>query len=563
MNKVFDYVVVGGGSGGCVVAGRLSEDPGVTVCLLEAGGGGNGAVVTTPAGAVAMLPTRWNNWAFETLPQAGLEGRKGYQPRGKALGGSSAINAMVYIRGHRGDYDHWAALGNKGWSYDEVLPYFRLSEHNEHFSDQWHGRDGPLWVSNLRSDNPFQARYLQAARQAGLPITADFNGADQEGVGIYQVTQKHGERCSVARAYLLPHVGRRDNLTVETHAHAQRIVFEGKRAVGVEFLQGGRRSIIRARREVVLAAGALQSPQLLMLSGIGHERELARLGIQTVHHLPGVGKNLQDHPDFILGYHTRSVDAMGISLRGGVRMMRELLRFRTARRGALTSNFAEGGGFLKTRPELDMPDIQLHFVVALVDDHARKLRLGHGLSCHVCLLRPRSRGAVTLGSRDAAQPPLIDPAFFQDARDLEDMMAGFKLTRRLMSAPALAEWTTGEAFTAGVESDDDIRAVLRRRSDTVYHPVGTCKMGVDEQAVVDPQLRVRGVQGLRVVDASVMPTLIGGNTNAPVVMIAEKAVDFMRGTQRAARPSDQAYQMRHPQHGVPCGTIEETVHARA
>ncbi|AYZ63695.1 glucose-methanol-choline oxidoreductase [Burkholderia multivorans] len=565
MTQVFDYIVVGGGSGGCVVAGRLTENPDVTVCVLEAGNRGDGTLVNVPTGAVAMMPTRINNWAFETVPQPGLGGRRGYQPRGKALGGSSAINAMVYIRGHRSDYDHWAALGNAGWSYDDVLPYFRLSEHNERFDDAWHGRDGPLWVSDLRTGNPFHARYLEAARQAGLPLTDDFNGAQQEGIGLYQVTQKHGERWSAARAYLLPHVGRRDNLAVQTHAQVLRILFDGTRAVGVEVRQHGAVRTLRARREVVLAAGAFQTPQLLMLSGVGPTAELERFGIRTLVDLAGVGRNLQDHPDFIFGYRTRSVDTLGVSARGGLRMLRELLRFRRERRGMLTSNFAEGGGFLKTRAGLDAPDIQLHFVVALVDDHARRLHAGHGLSCHVCLLRPRSRGSVTLQSADPLAAPRIDPAFFDDPRDLDDMVAGFKLTRRLMQAPALAGWITHDMFTANVTTDDAIRDVLRQRTDTVYHPVGTCRMGRDALAVVDPQLRVRGLQGLRIVDASVMPTLIGGNTNAPTIMLAEKAVDLMRGVSRVqGRPHADAETVAEPAphpgavHAPPSAQPKET-----
>jgi choline dehydrogenase-like flavoprotein len=533
MSDLFDFVVIGAGSAGCVVAGRLTEDPALTVCVLEAGGRGDSALVNIPAAAVAMLPTRLNNWAFETVPQAGLNGRKGYQPRGKALGGSSAINAMVYARGHRSDYDHWASLGNDGWSYEDVLPYFLRSEHNERFTNEWHGHDGPLWVSDLRTDNPFHARYLDAARQTGLPVTDDFNGAEQEGVGIYQVTQKNGERWSAARAYLLPHMAKRKNLSVETHAHVQRIIFEGTRAVGVEVMLGGKTRIIRARREVIAAAGALQTPQLLMLSGVGDAQALDRLGIPVVHHSPGVGKNLQDHPDFTFGYRTHSLDTMGVSFRGSVRLLREILRFRRSRRGALTSNYAEGGAFLKTRPDLAMPDIQLHFVVALADNHVRTLHLGHGLSCHVCLLRPRSRGEVTLASNDAHDAPRIDPAFFNDPRDLDGMVEGFKLARRLMRAPALAEWITKDLFTANVNTDDEIRDVLKQRVDTVYHPAGTCRMGQDADAVVDAQLCVRGLQGLRVVDASVMPTLIGGNTNAAVIMIAEKAVDMINGLPRA------------------------------
>lgn len=533
MSDLFDFIVIGGGSGGSVMAGRLSEDPALSVCLLEAGGRGDSAVINIPTGAVAMLPTRINNWAFETEPQPGLNGRRGYQPRGKALGGSSAINAMVYVRGHRSDYDHWAALGNPGWGWDDVLPYFRLSEHNERIRNDLHGQGGPLWVSDLRSDNPIHASYLEAARQTGLPVTDDFNGAEQEGVGIYQVTQKNGERWSAARAYLLPHMNRA-NLDVRTGVQVLRILFEGTRAVGVEVRQGGETRVIRARREVILAAGAFQSPQLLQLSGVGPAQELRRLGIPVVADLPGVGANLQDHPDFIFGYRSRSLDTLGVSAGGSLRMLREILRYRRQRRGMLTSNFAEGGGFLKTRPELAVPDIQLHFVVALVDDHARKFHLSHGLSCHVCLLRPESRGSVGLHSRDPLAAPRIDPGFFQDPRDLEQMVEGFKLTRRLMQAPALASFITEDLFTADVRTDDDIRAVLRARTDTVYHPIGTCRMGSDDLAVVDASLLVRGLQGLRIVDASVMPTLIGGNTNAPTIMIAERAVDMIRGVSRVA-----------------------------
>ncbi|MCO5144619.1 MAG: GMC family oxidoreductase N-terminal domain-containing protein [Aquamicrobium sp.] len=532
METAFDYVIVGGGSAGSVLAGRLSEDPAVTVCLLEAGGGGNSGVVTVPVGAVAMIPTKLNNWAFETVPQPGLGGRRGYQPRGRMLGGSSAINAMIYMRGHPSDYDRWAALGNTGWSFADVLPYFRLSEANERFNDEWHGRDGPLPVSDLRTGNPFHRHIVEAARQIGLPVNDDFNGAEQEGVGVYQVTQKDGERWSAARAYLFPHMGKRPNLHVETKIRVARVLVENGRAVGVETIKGGERRAIRARREVVLSAGALQSPQILMLSGIGPAQELKRHGIAPLIDLPGVGANLQDHPDFIFGYRSASLDTFGLSLRGGWRMLREALRYRRERRGMVTSNFAEAGGFLKTRPDLDAPDIQLHFVVSLVDDHARKLHLGHGFSCHVCLLRPRSSGTLTLASADPLAAPLIDPAFLADPQDVEDMVAGFKLTRRLLEAPALARLARKDAVTAAVRSDDDIRAILRKRVDTVYHPVGTCRMGVDSGAVVDPELKVRGVEGLRVVDASVMPTLIGGNTNAPTIMIAEKAVDMMRGTLR-------------------------------
>jgi hypothetical protein len=317
--KEFDYIVVGGGSAGCAVAGRLSEDPKLSVCLLEAGGSDDQMLIRVPFCTVVMLPTLINNWAFETVPQPGLNGRRGYQPRGKALGGSSSINAMVYMRGHPWDYDHWAALGNDGWSFRDVLPYFRKSEHNEDFDDELHGRGGPLNVARLRSMNPFQEIYLEAARQAGFKLINDFNGADQEGIGIHQVTQKDGERWTAARAYLTPHLASRSNLTVITGARARRMLFSGKRADGVEFRQGGGIHVFRARRELILAAGALQSPQLLMLSGIGAGAELQKFDIPVIHDLPGVGKNLQDHPDYVFNYRARSLDLLGVSPGGAMR----------------------------------------------------------------------------------------------------------------------------------------------------------------------------------------------------------------------------------------------------
>ncbi len=533
MTDTFDFVVVGGGSGGCAVAGRLSEDPMTSVAVLEAGGAGDNWVVTTPGALVLMVSGKVNNWAFDTVPQAGLNGRIGYQPRGKTLGGSSAINAMVYIRGHKSDYDHWASLGNTGWSYADVLPYFKRAEDNSELDGEYHGKGGPLHVSRSCSDNPVRETFLQAAREAQFRIREDFNAEEQEGLGSYQLTQKNGERWSAARGYIHPHIGARANLRVETHAHAGRILFEGKRAVGVEYRQGKQTRQIRARREVILSSGAFQTPQLLMLSGVGDGAALAKHGIASVHHLPGVGQNLQDHPDFVFGFTSGAPHFAGLSFGGIARIFKGIAQYRRERRGPMTSNVAECGGFLKTRRDLEAPDIQLHFCMALVNDHGRKPRWGTGFSCHVCLLRPQSRGSVWLQSADPMAPPAIDPNFFGEQADLDTMVAGFKMTKRLLDAPALKALQTSDVFTAGVESDEAIRNVLRQYVDTVYHPVGTCKMGVDDpSAVVDPKLKVHGLDGLRVVDASVMPTLIGGNTNAPTIMIGEKAADMIKAEAR-------------------------------
>jgi choline dehydrogenase-like flavoprotein len=526
MNQ-FDYVVVGGGSAGCVLAARLSEDPSLRVCLVEAGPPDDSVLVTMPAGVAFMLPTRIRNWAFETVPQEALYQRRGYQPRGRTLGGSSSINAMIYMRGHPSDYDDWAAAGATGWAWRDVLPYFLRAESNERGASEFHGAGGPLNVADLRSPNPFARLFVEAGKEAGLPANDDFNGARQEGVGLYQVTQKGGERWNAARAYLQPARGRA-NLAVYTDAHALRVLFAGRRASGVEIWRAGRVEKLAAAREVVLAAGAFQSPQLLMCSGIGPGEQLRALGLEVVQDSPGVGENLQDHPDYVVSRKVRSAELVGVSLGGGLRIARELWRYWRERRGMLTSNFAEAGGFVKSEPGLERPDLQLHFVIGIVDNHNRTLHLGHGMSCHVCVLRPKSRGSVRLASRDARDAPLIDPRFLVEPEDLAAMVRGFKLVRRILDAPALAAFASTELYTAQVRDDSDIERAIRSRTDTVYHPVGTCRMGSDPGSVLDPELRVRGVGGLRVADCSVMPSLIGGNTNAPAIMIGERAAEFMR-----------------------------------
>ncbi|TFH90077.1 GMC family oxidoreductase [Vibrio ouci] len=526
----YDFIVVGGGSAGCVLASRLTEDPHVSVCLLEAGGKDTSAFIHTPIGMVAMMPTKINNWGFETIPQPGLNGRKGYQPRGKTLGGSSSINAMMYARGHRYDYDLWESLGNKGWGYDDCLPYFKKAENNEVHHDQFHGQGGPLNVANLRSPSELLERYLQACESIGVPQNHDINGAKQLGAMPTQVTQLNGERCSAAKAYLTPNLAR-PNLTVITKATTHKVLFEGKKATGVEYGLKGQRFQIKCTKEVILSAGAFGSPQLLMLSGVGAKKDLDAHGIEQVHDLPGVGENLQDHIDLVQTYRSSAKrETFGVSLRMAAEMSKAVPQWMRQRCGKMSSNFAEGIGFLCSDTDVQVPDLEFVFVVAVVDDHARKIHASHGFSSHVTLLRPKSVGTVKLNSASPYDPPSIDPAFFSHSEDMEVMIKGWKKQHQMLESRAFDDVRGENFYPVDAMDDKAIEEDIRNRADTQYHPVGTCKMGTadDKFAVVDSNLNVYGMSGLRVVDASIMPTLVGGNTNAPTIMIAEKVGDSIK-----------------------------------
>ena len=516
----YDYIIVGAGSAGCVMANRLSENPSNRVLLLEAGGPDNNPFIHMPAGLAQLATNTKVNWSYETEPQDGLNQRKLFWPRGKVLGGSSSINAMIYLRGQPEDYDSWAALGNPGWDFDGVLPYFLKSQDQQHGASKLHATGGPLSVQDLKYTNPLSGTFIQAATQSGYTRNDDFNGPQQAGFGFFQVTQRNGQRCSTAVAYLKPAL-KRSNLNVLTRALTEKVLIEDGRATGVEVSHKGQTQKFNAG-EIILCAGAINSPQLLMLSGIGPADHLQATGIQVHLDLKGVGQNLQDHLDIctlISSSSKDTYDKLSHLLAG--------LKYLFGKNGPVTSNLAEAGGFVSSDLATDKrPDIQFHFVPAMLDNHGRNILPGRGMTIHACPLRPRSRGDIRLKSNNPAQAPALQPNYLQDPRDLEMMLEGARLAREIFMQQAFEPVRDGFIFPeASVQSKDEQIDFIRRKAETIYHPIGTCKMGNDPMAVVDSDLKVHGIENLRVVDASIMPELVSGNTNAPAIMIAEKCAD--------------------------------------
>ncbi|WP_448482781.1 GMC family oxidoreductase [Pseudoxanthomonas mexicana] len=525
---MYDYIIVGAGSAGCVLAHRLSEDPACRVLLLEAGPRDWHPFIHMPAGLAKLVGQKGVNWNYDTAPEPHLDNRRLWWPRGKVLGGSSSINAMCYIRGVPQDYDDWADAGAEGWDWNSVLPYFRRSEQNSRGADALHGADGPLHVSELRYTNELSAAFIEAGVQAGYGRNPDFNGRTQEGFGLYQVTQKDGARCSSAVAYLDP-ARDRQNLDIVTGALVRRILLDKNRAIGVAYARGGHEVVVRCEGEVLLSGGAINSPQLLMLSGIGPAEHLASHGITPRHVLPGVGRNLQDHLDICTLQHS----TQRVTYDRTSELKTAFDYFLRGHRGPGSSNIAEAGAFVRSplAPD-DRPDIQMHFVPAMLDDHGRHRLSGDGYTAHACFLRPRSRGRILLASADPRADARIEANYLgdPDGFDLKMMVECAKLARELFAQPAFDAYRGAPIHPPRDDlTDAELVAFIRAKAETVYHPVGTCRIGDDEDAVVDPQLRVRGLDRLRVIDASVMPSLIGGNTNAPTIMIAERASDLIRG----------------------------------
>jgi len=527
MSWPYDYIIIGAGSAGCAIANRLAEDYTLNILILEAGPPDDSFMLKMPAGFASLGDKTPYNWRYETVPQKHCNDRRMYWPRGKTLGGSSSINAMLYVRGNAWDYDHWRQLGNEGWSYNDVLPFFKKAENNERGGDEFHGTGGPLNVADQVEPSKINEGFLKACEQAGHKRVKDFNGANQEGVGYYQVTQKDKQRWSTASAYLRPAVERnRNNVKVISNALVERIILDGKRAMGLRYVVDGRDEVALCSREIILSGGAVNSPQLLMLSGIGPADHLKSHGIRVWHDLPGVGSNLQDHLDAAVLQFCKTRDTYDRANK-----LWSLYQYWRHKKGPGTSPIAETGGFLSTSSGLSAPDIQLHFLPVLVVDHGRTQMKKDGFSLHVCTLRPESTGTIRLKSSNPKEHPLIDANYLAERKDLDTLIKGVKLGREIFAQSGLDPYRAAEFQPgAAVKTDVEIEQWVRGHCETIYHPVGTCKMGPDNDpmAVVDNQCRVRGLEGLRVVDASVMPTLVGGNTNAPTIMIAERVAAFMQ-----------------------------------
>ena len=525
--NTYDYIVVGAGAAGCAVANRLSEDPGMKVLLLEAGGPDSSPLIHMPAGFTKLTGEKVN-WGFNTMPQKHVNQREMHYPQGRTLGGSTSINAMIYIRGHRLDYDEWRDLGNEGWGYDGVLPYFKKSENNERFVDDYHGQGGPLNVADQTQHNLLTKAFVRSAQEVGIAYNPDLNGAQQDGVSYYQVTQRNVRRESAATAFLHAYKDRA-NLIVVTRAMASKVLVEQGRAVGVEYLSGGHtKETVYANAEVILSGGAVNSPKLLLLSGIGPADEVKAHGIDVVHDLPGVGKNFQDHMDvYIAAECGRPVSYNGHDRWD--RAVRHGIQYLLYKTGPVTACVAEAGCFIRSSDAVRSPDIQIHCLPAYVVDHGRKRIKGHGITINTCNLRPKSIGSVTLRSANPTDPPAIDPNFLDDPYDLKISTTAFRWGRKILAAPSFKPFIKRELMPgADAQTDEEIAAYIRKWSKNDYHPVGSCKMGQDEMAVVDTQLRVHGMESLRVIDASIMPKLISGNTQAPSIMIGEKGAAMIK-----------------------------------
>ena len=530
--EAFDYIIVGAGSAGCVLANRLSEDPEVSVLLLEAGGSDWNPWIHVPVGYFKTMHNPATDWCYLTDPDEGIDGRRLQWPRGKVLGGSSSLNGLLYIRGQREDYDDWAQLGNDGWDYDSVLPYFKKSECQERGADDYHGADGPLKVSDLRLRREIAERFIEAAKASGIPENRDVNGASQEGVGYFQQTSYKGFRCSTAKAFLRPAL-KRPNLTLVKRAHCQRLLLEGKRVVGVEYRQGQSTHRASARLEVLLSSGAIGSPQILQCSGIGDPDHLAEVGVDCRHALPGVGENLQDHLQIRLVFKT-SCRTLNDEVRHPLRKLAVGTQYALTRTGPLTLAASQVCIFTQSREGLDRPDIQFHMQPLSADKPAEGVHPFSAFTSSVCQLRPTSRGRIRITSADPAVYPSIQPNYLSTEEDCRVAVDAIKVARRIAEQAPLAEVITDE-YVPGREyqSDEQLLEAARRYSQTIYHPAGTCKMGHDDLAVVDDRLRVHGLEGLRVVDASIMPIIVSGNTNAPTIMIAERAADMIKADRRA------------------------------